>query len=714
MIQLHPKGWKKLPIDTAEVFKQLRKHHGEQVAKDVRDAHLDDIPNIVHILEFAGKNPVEIRELFPALREIYKMPTESEYVTDRSPLELLDMAGYYAWYVTNEQEQNAIAGYFRDTRSVEHGMTNGNARTDKNELLCTVGQNWDDGRQRFDDNYIINAVKKEALGDDKLPESEWHIKPSETPERQDEYGTSVISIQISKQGGYISIKNRYNHTVTNPDATFNNNPDNIIPGLSDSIQKHFNIEFGVVRYEIPEQFRMVHDQFLRFNYEVENVCFDENYYFQGSTITKIDKNSQMILDYFVLDKKNKCLLNPAKVKDPAFDILAGLINGKPIKDVANPDNPKEKIIYADGIRVAAVQGGKITELNLPNVTELGDGFLQYNDSIKRINIPSVKKIGNFFLNTNTALTEINAPSLQETGTYFLNANTEMHTMNTPKLQRVGNGFLYHSRNLTELNLPELETVGISFLHYNEKLAKLNAPKLRTVGSEFLGCNNDLETLYLPSLEKIEGYGFLTNNQILKSISLPRLKSVGDDFLRENVALTELTLPELTNAGRNFLVNNKQLKLFSAPHLKMVSDNFLMSNQELRELSLPELTYVYGGFFLYNNTDLEKIYVPQLYSVGISFLGNNKKMEEFDAPMLTEADGPLFLMNHVLKKVNVPRLKEPRRNELAARIIRNATQRIFEPEPVSETPPQPKLDLTVDEFFAGWDRRFGGNGGNTPV
>ena len=135
---------------------------------------------------------------------------------------------------------------------------------------------------------------------------------------------------------------------------------------------------------------------------------------------------------------------------------------------------------------------------------------------------------------------------------------------------------------------------------------------------------------------------------------------------------------------------------------------------MRELSLPELTYVYGGFFLYNNTDLEKIYVPQLYSVGISFLGNNKKMEEFDAPRLADADGPLFLMNHVLKKVNVPRLKGPRRNELAARIIRNATQRISEPEPVSETQPQPKLDLTVDEFFAEWDRRLGGNGGNTPV
>lgn len=634
MIQLHPKGWKKMPIDTAEVFKQLKKHHGEQVAKDVRDAHLDDIPNIVHILEFAGKNPVEIRELFPALREIYKMPTESEYVTDRSPLELLDMAGYYAWYVTNEQEQNAIAGYFRDTRSVEHGMTDGNARTDKNELLCTVGQNWDDGRRRFDNNYIINAVKKEALGDDKLPESEWHIKPSETPERQDEYGTSVISIQISKQGGYISIKNRYNHTVPNPDATFNNNPDNIVLGLSDSIKKHFDIEFSVVQYEIPEHFRMVHDQFLRFNYEVENVCFDENYYFQGSTITKIDKNSQMILDYFVLDKKNKRLLNPAKVKDPAFDILAGLINGKPIKDVANPDNPKERIIYADGIRVAATQGGKITELNLPNVTELGDGFLQYNDSIKRINIPSVKKIGNFFLNTNTALTEINAPSLQETGTYFLNANTEMHTMNTPKLQRVGNGFLMHNQKMTDLFLPELVQVGDSFLGYNRQIKSIYAPKLEFADNDFMMGNTELTEIILPRLQKC-GNNFFANNRHVKSVFLPELSVVAGDFMRFNVECVELYVPKLKHVG----------------------NNFMCSNVGLTDVIFPELEET-GGFFLERNHDIEHLFAPKLKKVGCSFMADNKKIKHLDLPNLQDTDfAPILLTNTVLESANVPLLKD---------------------------------------------------------
>ena len=57
----------------------------------------------------------------------------------------------------------------------------------------------------------------------------------ESPKREDEYGTSVMSIQFSKQGRCtVSIKNRYNHTVNNPDATYGNNLDRIVFGLKQS------------------------------------------------------------------------------------------------------------------------------------------------------------------------------------------------------------------------------------------------------------------------------------------------------------------------------------------------------------------------------------------------------------------------------------------------------------------------------------------------
>lgn len=55
------------------------------------------------------------------------------------------------------------------------------------------------------------------------------------PARGDPYGVSSMSVQISRCGNHVSVKNRYNHTVTNPDNTYDNNLDNVAYGLRKAI-----------------------------------------------------------------------------------------------------------------------------------------------------------------------------------------------------------------------------------------------------------------------------------------------------------------------------------------------------------------------------------------------------------------------------------------------------------------------------------------------
>lgn len=55
------------------------------------------------------------------------------------------------------------------------------------------------------------------------------------PTRHDPYGTSSMSVQISRNDAYVTIKNRYNHTVDHPDSTFSANLDAIYPGLRAAI-----------------------------------------------------------------------------------------------------------------------------------------------------------------------------------------------------------------------------------------------------------------------------------------------------------------------------------------------------------------------------------------------------------------------------------------------------------------------------------------------
>lgn len=87
----------------------------------------------------------------------------------------------------------------------------------KSETICT----YRDLKGRMSGYHILVAIKKDIDT----------IKRSKTPDREDEYGTSILNIQIAKNGSHMSIKNRYNHTVSQPDNTLNNNLDALHIGL---------------------------------------------------------------------------------------------------------------------------------------------------------------------------------------------------------------------------------------------------------------------------------------------------------------------------------------------------------------------------------------------------------------------------------------------------------------------------------------------------
>ena len=323
-------------INTAEVYKQLKKQNGEAVARVIRDAVLLDVPTIVHVLEYAGRNPEEVRKLIPIIREIYKQTKQSDYHTDKDPLQLLSEAGYDAFVVKTEEQKNSIKKYYR------HG-----------EMICTLQ---DPCRHKA--YYMIHAIKR---GADK-------IKPSEEPQREDEYGTSVISIQIAKTGGFISIKNRYNHTVNDPDNTFNSNPDNIIPGLSESLKKFFHVDFNVTDAQIPSGFIIVNDQLVRYDYEINNKYFGSNYYVEGSTITKLNNDNQILFDYgFVLTvSKGKNTVQSITGEHLDFcNALNDFLHDKKIRITVGADKQTKTILVNDE-RFMDITNGKITFINAPN------------------------------------------------------------------------------------------------------------------------------------------------------------------------------------------------------------------------------------------------------------------------------------------------------------------------------------------------------------
>ncbi|MBO7559696.1 MAG: hypothetical protein J6T27_00885 [Alphaproteobacteria bacterium] len=472
-------------INTEKIFNQLKKQNGEKFAQAIRgdrdhDGNLLIIPNILHILEFAGHDENEARKLRPILKEIYLTKQDSQYHTDKNPLELLNEAGYDAFIVENEEQKNSIMKYYRP-----------------GEEICTFRD-----PSRHKNYYMIHAVKR---GADK-------IKPSDHPQREDEYGRSVISIQIAKTGGFISIKNRYNHTVTDPDATFNNNPDNIIPGLSESLKRYFSVDFNTSENPLPDNFRMINDQIVRYNYEVDNVYFGPDYYFSGSTITKLKNDgSQIIMDYMILDVKNKTISSPISTtfRDDTYKVFRSAFDGKIIKKTTNKSDKTTTISTPDG-NIVVVKDGKIVKLTLPSVEKIGNDFLQRNIFLTSVNLANVKIIGDNFISFNQILSSFSAPKLERTGKDFLTCNTE----------------------LTELNLSEVTDIGPYSLQNNHNMISINLPKSKNIG--YMSANQpNLKHFYAPELQEDTLKYFAEYNRIVAfAIATQRINKRIDEMAEQ--------------------------------------------------------------------------------------------------------------------------------------------------------------------------------------
>ncbi len=496
---------------TKSMYDKIKKQNGESFSRTLRDVL--DLPNIADIIKYAGKAEQDAKKVLPylySLRVFTELPGDSN-----DPFELLHMAGYeFVEYADTLEKQNAIKKYFRP-----------------NEELCTF-----EDKTRFEKFYIINAIKYNIDS----------IKPSQKPMRQDEYGTSVISIQILKTGGHISIKNRYNHSVEYPDSTFDNNPDGIIPGLSIALKKKFNVDWQLTGNNLPDNFALVMNKIIKYNYKIGDIYFGENFYALHDKIYEINKDSQVVLDYFIWDNKEKRLLNPSGLDDGFIDAFNTEIKNKKI-------TAKPKGIFADNVEIVRIQNGKIVYVNFPSVGHIGDGFMRHSNGLMELNLTSVLTVKNEFLRFCRNNVKISMPNLTDVGNDFLGCNTGLTEIDLQKLQTIGDNFLNKNTCIVKINFPNVIKIGLMFMGNNNSVMEFYCPKLKYIGRYFMEKNDCLTELYLSELLQIENRFMYFNNSI-KKIYFPKVNKIGNDFMHNNRCLTDVVMHS-EYIGDNFLFNN---------------------------------------------------------------------------------------------------------------------------------------------------------------
>lgn len=259
------------------MYNKIKRQNGESFAKTIKnyDNGIFDVPDIKEIVKYAGNTKEDAEALLTYLASLKNIKIE-ERPKPQCPFELLKKAGYDAFVADTEEKKNSIRHYY-------HG----------DEAICTFNDS-----SRHKNYYIVHCVHERAKDLNRLD--------FKSPRREDDYGTSVISIQIAKRGGFISIKNRYNHKVSNCDNTFGSNPDNIIDGLSAALKNYFNVDFSSQKSPLPDGWILVGKQICKIEQEFDGINFGFNFYVKNGEIVEVKAgDGQYLLEHFVYCDRTK-------------------------------------------------------------------------------------------------------------------------------------------------------------------------------------------------------------------------------------------------------------------------------------------------------------------------------------------------------------------------------------------------------------------------
>ena len=192
---------------------------------------------------FSGLDEFQIKSICTEISATNTFGTIRE-TTQEEIIEDFNKAGYDTVIFDDEEKIAEYKKYYAD-----------------GEVICT----YNNLAERMRQYHMIVAVKKDI---DK-------IQRSKAPQRDDEYGTSILNIQIAKNGSHMSIKNRYNHTVNECDSTLNNNLDMLVLGLQAKVLGYYNIASLNNNKCYYNRIVNINGIYLQYNREAHNVYFGD-------------------------------------------------------------------------------------------------------------------------------------------------------------------------------------------------------------------------------------------------------------------------------------------------------------------------------------------------------------------------------------------------------------------------------------------------------
>jgi len=597
--------------------------------------------------------------------------------SNKTPEQILDEAGYTLYKCETEEEIQAFKKYYAPTTNDHYS-----------EALCTFNGG------RLNHRYVFWIVKKNV---DEIKRENF-----KSPQREDEYSTSVLSIQFDKgTRNRVEIISRYNHTVNNPNSTYNNNLDTIAPRLTQAFEQTYG--FNVLGSDkapltLPNYVLASDGKYYKFNVEKNGKYYCENNVIireNGNVdTTLLDTSRYLVFDTFILDKK--LMKRSDRMDTPRPKLFAydnSLQQSKKFVDiigkidkvdiVSEKDEQGKKtgnqiitILNKNGftITIKIDKHNRMIEYCNPEIVDVPDSFLQMQSYLQKISLPNAKTCGsNCFIDckrleevdmqnvttigqhtfSGSAIKHINYPMLESLDADCLKECASLETVNLPKLQKMGASNFNQCSMLTSVCLPSLTEMGTTCFQNCFSLKTIDLPEITTIPSCCLKKLETLQQVNLPKVEKLCGANFC--NCGASEINLPNVTEVGGLCFQISEKLKKVTLPKAKKFGQRCFYNSYNLEEVNLPSAETFDNDCFVSCIGLKNLNLPSATFL-GSQSIYNCQKLKTLTAPKLTFVGAGAFQYDRAIEELYLPELTTLRDGTIRVCDALKKVHLPKVK----------------------------------------------------------
>lgn len=349
----------------------------------------------------------------------------------------------------------------------------------------------------------------------------------------------------------------------------------------------------------------------------------------------------------------------------------------------------------------------LTEVDAPNVTEIGYQAFEACDYLETVNLPNLTSLGNFAFEHCTALKNVNIPKVTNISRYAFSNCTALESFDFSNVIQIGNN-AFNSSGITSANLPRATKIDYRAFQNCKKLESVKCGEyLATIRyNAFDSCTALTEFEFSQALKTIEEYAFRNCEKLdvgplpssvstlgvgafqnsgvtsvyvrsdltytstysgckkLKNVTFSsNLTSISSGAFEDCYALTDVDMSKntkITNISTHAFDGCKSLEnVMLPPNLITISDFAFFGCSSLKTINLPANLNTIGNYAFQNCKLLSNVEFPQgLTSIGESaFYGCSSIKELLFYPSLESISSCAFANCTSLDKVVVTRFYE---------------------------------------------------------